>query len=1743
MKQKSNLKMIGAVALVLAAAFALAWGVISRGTRLEPIDLSGVEITPQLGSALAMEPQSGFLISGGSLSQKELEENLSISPGISYTLSPTDGGYLVLPSQPLEEDTLYNLTLGDSRVQLPRTWAFQTVRPVGIRSSYPSHGTTYFPVDGGLEFSLSHTDLDISEHFSIDPPVEGSWEKHNSTQVFLPSQPLESDTLYTVTISPGATCSAGKMEEETVIRFRTTDRDVKNQWEFSFIQNRLSETFLPGDPVMLEFDAYYSGDYLRELGQAQVSIYRLKDGQEYLSLLEKQINQSEEQLTDLYEYVEDMSGREPSLRFSPMLHKTSRSSYLCSLPDNASLDQGWYLAQITVQDDGRDYTIQKFLQISSTSLYLQSQGSQVMAWVNSAQTGQPMTGVRVEVADNASFTGSYYGETGQDGVALFDGYGTQRGYLRITQNGQVLYTELFRPSSWSDEEDGPTQVPLEHRYFSMLYTDRTLYQPTDTIRAWGFLSPRQGETLPSQVTVRLQSWQEDSPVLAEQTVSVGKDGSFEAALSLEDVVSSGYNVFVTDAAGERYTSTFVSVRSYRKPSCLLSHETDRKWYGPGDSARLTLTSTFYDGTPVPGMAFEVTGMGLDNGLPLVTDSQGRAAASFTLPLCSWEEEPNACEPFTAYYTAHSADAQNKELVTFFNITVLPRSVILDAQLETAEDGSRQVVVTTNRTDPSILEKDDAPDYCTADDVKGETVDLPVTMTVMAVDVIAQQTGEEYDFLTGKVVPIYEYTTRESVAARQNLRTQDGKLVVKDLSQWESTADRYYYLVFSCTDLDNRPVETDLYLGKIYPDLKSSLNHYTLSADSEAAANYRYQNAITLDRGESASLSFYNNGAPAQNQGRILWAGSQDRIFQPQITDQSSVTLTLDDASLPNLSYYGAYFDGQRVYRVVMPNLRLNNDSARGMVEITSDKESYSPGDKASLEIRVTGPDGSPMANAAYVISVADEAVFTLSPQDYDAADDLFTALYYDEPVIQLSYVQYDALEGSNDDATGGMGGGGGDGENVRKFFPDTAVFACGQTDKDGRASVSLTLPDSLTSWRITSAAVDSQALNAASSRKNITVSVPFFLDPLYSQQYVEGDDVSFTARVFTQEGTDPGTVNYTVTVKGAGTETTQTASGGTQQAFSFGPLPQGEYTVLMKAEAGQQTDSLELPFTVVESALSLPAQQVLDLSQPVSLDALRYPVTVTFTDARYGTYNQVAAYLAAGTGVRADQQIAAHYARSILGMEGAQLPDISDFTHYDGGLTLLPNREQSDLLLTARAAAAAPKMVADDQTILYLRSWLSSAETTPDEAAAIYMALAAMGEPVLDDLYQLITLPDLTDTQRICLTAALGFAGDDAKAKEAYDQFVAPLLTRANGQVYLEDERGRAFTFEKSAAALMAASACRQKEDADGLALYLLDNPSAYTTASLELLSYLRRFQPTQDTTARFSYTGSDGKKVTVDLSETPAHSVQFTKEGLEKAGFKVLSGDVRAVATYQSPALTQDTQLMDGISITKTVENFQGGEIRPGTLLTVTLDIHFDPNAPTGTYQIRDAVPSGARFVGMSQLSDIFALDGEEQQALSFTLWHAKPSDRYNLEEVRRQLELQMKRTTPYEGDIILDRCGLTTDQAVALLAEEEGVSQEEIRARYNLNDQGPGLRTAAFQWETMVDNQSSWDEVPVDDGGTSNPSTSGADESSFYDYKIVYQMRAATSGSYVLESAFLMDPAAGTAAASPRSTLVIQP
>ena len=81
---------------------------------------------------------------------------------------------------------------------------------------------------------------------------------------------------------------------------------------------------------------------------------------------------------------------------------------------------------------------------------------------------------------------------------------------------------------------------------------------------------------------------------------------------------------------------------------------------------------------------------------------------------------------------------------------------------------------------------------------------------------------------------------------------------------------------------------------------------------------------------------------------------------------------------------------------------------------------------------------------------------------------------------------------------------------LREDFADTALFKTAKADENGQATVTFELPDNVTSWRITALAVTND-LKAGDTAELAAATLPFYLSPLYTDTYLEGDDVVIAA--------------------------------------------------------------------------------------------------------------------------------------------------------------------------------------------------------------------------------------------------------------------------------------------------------------------------------------------------------------------------------------------------------------------------------------------------------------------------------------------------------------------------------------------------------------------------------------------------------------------------------------------------------
>ncbi|MCA9972396.1 MAG: hypothetical protein KC425_19375, partial [Anaerolineales bacterium] len=210
------------------------------------------------------------------------------------------------------------------------------------------------------------------------------------------------------------------------------------------------------------------------------------------------------------------------------------------------------------------------------------------------------------------------------------------------------------------------------------------------------------------------------------------------------------------------------------------------------------------------------------------------------------------------------------------------------------------------------------------------------------------------------------------------------------------------------------------------------------------------------------------------------------------------------------------------------------DIRTGMVELTVSPEQqalnltltprateYEPGDTAVFDIQVTNFAGQP-TQAELSLALVDLAVLTLKP---DNAPHILDAFYAEQPLYSAIgsglLVSGEGLDIEvPQEFLGGGGGGGGDvseaalsravgdeEDNVRRDFPDTAYWEAKLfTDGGGQATVEIPLPDTLTTWRLSSKVVNNDTL-VDQEYTDITVSLPLLLRPVTPRFFTVGDKV------------------------------------------------------------------------------------------------------------------------------------------------------------------------------------------------------------------------------------------------------------------------------------------------------------------------------------------------------------------------------------------------------------------------------------------------------------------------------------------------------------------------------------------------------------------------------------------------------------------------------------------------------------
>ncbi|HEX5942732.1 MAG TPA: alpha-2-macroglobulin family protein, partial [Anaerolineales bacterium] len=229
------------------------------------------------------------------------------------------------------------------------------------------------------------------------------------------------------------------------------------------------------------------------------------------------------------------------------------------------------------------------------------------------------------------------------------------------------------------------------------------------------------------------------------------------------------------------------------------------------------------------------------------------------------------------------------------------------------------------------------------------------------------------------------------------------------------------------------------------------------------------------------------------------------------------SVELVEADAPNV-YVSVTVLGQgNDFRYGLVNLPVAPDAQSLNVQVTSSPAEAGPRDEVQFDVHVTDNQGQPV-QGEFSLSVVDLATLALADPN---AEDILPAFYKQQPLGIETGLSVAAYTGRNaTEAGGGGGGGGGDLPFVREEFPDTAYWNPSLiTNSEGRGQVTMTLPDSLTTWQVDvrGLTVDTRVGQAETQ---IVATKPLLIRPVTPRFLVNGDHVLMAAVVNNNTGNE-----------------------------------------------------------------------------------------------------------------------------------------------------------------------------------------------------------------------------------------------------------------------------------------------------------------------------------------------------------------------------------------------------------------------------------------------------------------------------------------------------------------------------------------------------------------------------------------------------------------------------------------------
>ena len=620
-------------------------------------------------------------------------------------------------------------------------------------------------------------------------------------------------------------------------------------------------------------------------------------------------------------------------------------------------------------------------------------------------------------------------KTNADGLATMKPFGSYQKLIASAGNSLAFLNLGTKRGGTTEETKG------------YLYTDRPVYRPGQTVYFKGVLRQKTGEaySLPNIKTVTIAVKNSDDEAVCEMETDVTKTGSFQGSCDLPPAPPLGRYTINAEGGGQSWTGYF-RIMEYRKPEFEVKLVPQDRFILGGDATQVKATARYYFGAPVANatLAWRVYaqpawhlassdayfnddeddyyGGGYSDFVgegEITLDENGDGLFSITAQ--------NHDMPYTYTIEADVTDLSSRRVSSSGSLNVVPSLVSMQVKAETYLSRPGNNVDLTVRSA----------------NWEGKPCSLPVKLYFER---------QKYDKQHG-----YSWETAHGA----DIQTDKGGVAT---SRYNFPQPGYWKIRAEATDQRGRKAEGTTFLWVWENGYAWRGSYRSLEAEFDRKSYKPGETARLIVRSpqEGGSLLLSMEGRDILNYRTIPMSGSVQVIEVP-----------VTETYAPYVHVSTVLVGEGRFFTRTLP-LRVDYQPSKLDIAIKTDKPLYAPGDTVRMTFSTKTAQKTVPADLS--LAVVDEAIFAIAPE---RRDDIYTFFRgsRDHLVNTVHSFTRVYLGGASKTANAPLSAEADDemkNIRVRKSFKDTAFWMpMVTTHADGTARAEFTLPDNLTTWRVT----------------------------------------------------------------------------------------------------------------------------------------------------------------------------------------------------------------------------------------------------------------------------------------------------------------------------------------------------------------------------------------------------------------------------------------------------------------------------------------------------------------------------------------------------------------------------------------------------------------------------------------------------------------------------------------------------